>query len=68
MAEIPDMRFSLKASPGSMERLNVALSKAKAKTRELQTAVYEAQEALSALEYIVEKTTPEESTSQPDEG
>lgn len=60
MAQIPDMRFSMRSTPGGLERLNAAVTNARMKVRELQDAVAEAQEALADMAFIVEKSKPQD--------
>lgn len=60
MAQIPDLKFSVRATEGSLERLQNAIQNAKTKARELDSAVQMVNDSLEDVQFIVERSKPEE--------
>jgi hypothetical protein len=67
MAQIPDMIFTLRPSSRGLERLNTAIMDARANLQKMQSSVAQVQEALDDLEFIVERSKPEEAIADGDQ-
>lgn len=68
MANMPDMSFYIRATDGSLERLNSAISTARSRAAALDLAVRDINNALEDVAFIVERSKPEEDANPQDAG